>query len=252
MPSEAYRSARRDRVERLLPAAIAACEPVVVSTPLFHALGFGFLGFALLLQGTLVVRRRFDPEAVLTDIADHGATTLVAVPVMLQRILALPEPTLRRYDTSSLRAIVCSGSALSADLATKVMDAFGEILYDLYGSTEVGWAAMAGPSDLRSAPGTVGRPPRRTEVAVLDDEGRSVTRGKSGRIFVGGGMTFDGYTGGGGKESITGLMSTGDTGHLDEAGRLFVDGREDEMIVSGGENVFPGEVEESFGSRGPC
>ncbi len=199
VPKVAQRSSIAPPVEIVLSAFSQL--PLRRSNGLFSplglpAFGFGFLGFALLLQGTLVVRRRFDPEAVLADIADHGATTLVAVPVMLQRILALPEPTLRRYDTSSLRAIVCSGSALSADLATKVMDAFGEILYDLYGSTEVGWAAMAGPSDLRSAPGTVGRPPRRTEVAVLDDEGRSVTTGDNGRIFIGGGMTFDGYTDG--------------------------------------------------------
>jgi fatty-acyl-CoA synthase len=81
-------------------------------------------------------------------------------------------------------------------------------------------------------------------VAILDDEGLPVAKGKSGRIFVGSGMTFEGYTGGEGKEVIAGLMSTGDTGHVDEAGRLYVEGRGDEMIVSGGENVFPGEVED--------
>ncbi len=140
--------------------------------------------------------------------------------------------------------IVCSGSSLSAELAAWVMDTFGDILYNFYGSTETGWATVAGPSDLRTAPGTVGRPPTGTRVAILDDRGRPVTTGQSGRIFVGSGMTFEGYTGGGGKQVIAGLMCTGDTGHVDEAGRLFVEGRDDEMIVSGGENVFPGEVEE--------
>ena len=146
---------------------------LVVSPPLFHLLGFGFMGFALGLQGTLVVRDRFDPETVLSDVADHRATTLIAVPVMLQRILELPEQTRRRYDTSSLRVIVCSGSRLSAELAGSVMDGFGDILYNFYGSTETGWATVAGPSDLRSAPGTVGRPPRGTQVAILDDRGRA-------------------------------------------------------------------------------
>ncbi len=202
------------------------------------------MGFALGLQGTLVVRSRFVPENLLADVADHRATTLVAVPVMLQRILGLPEKTRRQYDTSSLRVIVCSGSRLGAELARSVMDAFGDILYNFYGSTETGWATVAGPSDLRLAPGTVGRPPRGTQVAILDDEGVPVAKGASGRIFVGSGMTFEGYTGGGSKEVIAGLMSTGDTGYVDEAGRLFVEGRDDEMIVSGGENVFPGEVEE--------
>lgn len=223
---------------------LRAHEPVIVSPPLFHALGFGFFGFALLLQGTLVVGRRFEPEAVLAAVARHRATTLVAVPVMLRRILALPKATRCSYDTSSLRVIVCSGSALSTDLAIAVMDAFGDILYNFYGSTEAGWAAMAGPSDLRAAPGTVGRPPRGTELAVLDHDGHAVARGRSGRVFVASGMAFEGYTGGGGKRVIDGLVDTGDVGHLDDAGRLYIDGRADDMIVSGGENVFPGEVED--------
>jgi len=254
LPKGARRATLTPPVDTVVSAfsqlPLRAREPVVVSPPLFHLLGFGFMGFALGLQGTLVVRSRFDPETVLADVADHGATTLVAVPVMLQRILGLPEKTRRRYDTSSLRVIVCSGSRLSAELAWSVMDAFGDILYNFYGSTETGWATVAGPSDLRLAPGTVGRQPRGTLVAILDDEGVPVANGESGRIFVGSGMTFDGYTGGEGKEVIAGLMSTGDTGYLDEAGRLFVEGRSDEMIVSGGENVYPGEVEDLLRGHG--
>ena len=248
LPKGAQRATLTPPVDMVVSAfsqlPLRAREPVVVSPPLFHLLGFGFMGFALGLQGTLVVRSRFDPETVLADIADHRATTLVVVPVMLQRILGLPEETRRRYDSSSLRVIVCSGSRLGAELASSVMDAFGDILYNFYGSTETGWVAVAGPSDLRSAPGTVGRPPNGVQVVILDDEGAPVATGTGGRIFVSSGMTFEGYTGGDTKEVIAGLMSTGDTGHVDEAGRLFVEGRDDEMIVSGGENVFPGEVEE--------
>jgi len=218
-------------------------EPVVVAPPLFHLLGFGFFGLALLLQGTLVLRRTFDPEAVLAAVARERAATLVVVPVMLRRILALPATTRLRHDTSSLRVILCSGSTLGAELALASADAFGDILYNFYGSTEVGWVAMAQPSDLRAAPGTVGRPPMGTRIAILDGRGRRLPTGKSGRIFVGSAMAFDGYTGGGGKEVVDGLMSTGDIGHLDGEGRLFVHGRADDMIVSGGENVFPEEVE---------
>jgi len=253
LPKGAQRAKLTPPVDMVVSAfsqlPLRAREPVVISPPLFHLLGFGFLGFALGLQGTLVVRSTFDPEAVLAAIADHRATTLVAVPVMLRRIIGLDEETRGRYDTSSLRVIVCSGSSLSPVLAAAVMDAFGDILYNFYGSTETGWATMAGPSDLRAAPGTVGRPPLGTRVAILDDQGRPVTSGRSGRIFVGSGMTFEGYTGGGGKLVIGGLMSTGDTGRVDAAGRLFVEGRDDEMIVSGGENVFPGEVEELMRSH---
>jgi fatty-acyl-CoA synthase len=118
------------------------------------------------------------------------------------------------------------------------------VLYNLYGSTEVAWATIATPEDLRAAPGTAGRPPMGTVVKLLDPEGREVGAGESGRIFVANEMMFEGYTGGGGKEIVGGLMSTGDVGHFDGGGRLFVDGRDDEMIVSGGENVFPREVED--------
>ena len=123
------------------------------------------------------------------------------------------------------------------------MDEFGDILYNLYGSTEVAWATIATPDELRAAPDTAGTPPRGTILRILDEGGREVPRGTSGRIFVANEMLFEGYTGGGGKQMIADLMSTGDVGRLDQTGRLFVEGRDDEMIVSGGENVFPSEVE---------
>jgi acyl-coenzyme A synthetase/AMP-(fatty) acid ligase len=168
----------------------------------------------------------------------------VVVPVMLQRILDLGADTIARYDLGTLRVIALSGSALPGELATRAMDTFGDVLYNLYGSTEVAWATIATPEDLRAAPGTAGRPPMGTVVKLLDSEGREAGPGEGGRIFVANELMFDGYTGGGGKEIIGGLMSTGDMGRFDAAGRLFVDGRDDDMIVSGGENVFPREVED--------
>src|SRR5213596_3524241 len=163
---------------------------------------------------------------------------------MLQRMLDLGEETIARYDTSSLRVIALSGSALPGELATRAMDAFGDVLYNLYGSTEVAWATIATPEDMREAPGTAGRTPRGTIVRIYGEDGQELPAGETGRIFVGNEMLFEGYTGGGGKDVIDGLMSTGDVGHFDRAGHLFVDGRDDEMIVSGGENVFPREVED--------
>ncbi len=221
-----------------------ARETTMIAAPLFHSWGFAHFTIALPLASTMVLRRRFDPEDTLRAVAHHSATALVLVPVMLQRILELGEDTIARYDTSSLRIIALSGSALPGELATRAMDVFGDVLYNLYGSTEVAWATIATPADLRAAPGTAGRPPMGTVVKLLDEQGREVPRGQTGRIFVGNEMVFEGYTGGGSKEVIAGLMSTGDVGRLDEAGRLFVEGRDDEMIVSGGENVFPREVED--------
>jgi fatty-acyl-CoA synthase len=216
----------------------------MIAAPMFHSWGFAHFSLALPLCSTLVLRRKFDPEDTLRAVAHHRASALALVPVMLQRILELGPETIARYDLHALKVVALSGSALPGELATRAMDAFGEVLYNLYGSTEVAWATIATPEDLRAAPGTAGRPPLGTVVKLLDADGREVGSREGGRIFVANEMMFEGYTGGGGKEIIGGLMSTGDVGHFDADGRLFVDGRDDEMIVSGGENVFPREVED--------
>jgi len=216
----------------------------VIAAPAFHAWGLAQVLMCALTGGVAVLHRRFDPEATLAAIAEHHADALAVVPVMLQRILALPPEVRAAHDCSSLTMVVSSGSALPGSLATAWMDAFGDNLYNFYGSTEVAAATVADPADMRAAPGTAGRPPLGTEVRLLDDDGHEVPRGQVGRIFVGNRMQFDGYTGGGSKEVVGGLMSTGDLGRFDADGRLFVEGRDDDMIVSGGENLFPREVED--------
>ena len=216
----------------------------VLAAPAFHAWGLANLSLAMGLQSTLVTSRRFDPARTLELVEQHQADTLVAVPVMIQRILELPERELNRFDTSSLRVVALSGSALAPTLATRFMDVFGDVLYSLYGSTEVAYVSVAGPTDLREAPGTAGRIVRGVEVRLVDDDDQEVPVGQTGRIFAGSGMTFEGYTSGEDKARLGGLTSTGDVGRLDEQGRLYVEGRDDDMIVSGGENVFPAEVED--------
>jgi len=245
------KGANRSQPESLDPAAalfskipFKARETTMIAAPLFHSWGFAHFTLGLGLASTLVLRRRFDPEGTLQAVAEHEATVLAVVPVMLQRILELPPEAIDRYDTSSLKIVAASGSALPGELGLKVMDHFGDVLYNLYGSTEVAWATIATPEDMRAAPGTAGRPPRGTVVRIHDEDGAEVAPCGTGRIFVGNEMLFEGYTGGGGKDVLDGLMATGDVGHFDPDGRLFVDGRDDEMIVSGGENVFPREVED--------
>ncbi|MGA8247824.1 MAG: AMP-binding protein [Nocardioides sp.] len=216
-----------------------------IAAPLFHTWGFAHLALSMLLGSTVVLRRRFDPEGCLQAVEDERCDSLVVIPVMLQRILRLPPETLDRYSLPTLKVTAASGSSLPGDLALEWMDAFGDNLYNVYGSTEVAYASIATPRDLREAPTSAGRPPWATVVKILDPQGREVPVGRAGRIFVGNGMLFEGYSGGGeSKEVIDGLMSSGDVGRFDEQGRLYVEGRDDEMIVSGGENVFPKEVED--------
>jgi fatty-acyl-CoA synthase len=245
------KGANRSQPKSLAPAAgllskipLRAEEPWMIAAPMFHSWGFAHFTLGMALGAQLVLRRKFDPEGALSACAQHECTTLVVVPVMLSRILELPPETIDRYDLRTLKIIGASGSALPGPLAGEVMDRFGDVLYNLYGSTEVAWATIAQPRDLRVAPGTAGKPPFGTIVKLYDDDGVEVADGETGRIFVGNELVFDGYTGGGNKAIVNGLMSTGDVGHFDAGGRLFVDGRDDEMIVSGGENVFPREVED--------
>jgi fatty-acyl-CoA synthase len=219
-------------------------ETMMIAAPLFHSWGFFHFVMSLPTASTLVLRRRFDPEGTLQAVQESRANVLAAVPVMIQRILALPDETLSKYDLSSVRITSLSGSALPGELALEWMNRFGDSVYNLYGSTEIAYATIATPEDLRVAPGTAGKSPRGTTVRILDESGKDVPQGEVGRIFVGNEMSFEGYTGGGGKEVVDGLLCSGDVGHIDAAGRLFIDGRDDEMIVSGGENVFPREVED--------
>ncbi len=215
-----------------------------IAAPLFHTWGFAHLALAMLLGSTVVLRRRFDPADCLSTTEAEGCESLVVIPVMLQRMMALDESTLSAHDLSRVQVVAASGSALPGDLALDWMDHFGDNLYNIYGSTEVAWASIATPGDLREAPSSAGRPPWATVVRILDEDDREVPAGESGRIFVGNSLLFEGYTGGGHKDVVDGLMSSGDVGRFGDDGRLYVEGRDDDMIVSGGENVFPQEVED--------
>jgi acyl-CoA synthetase (AMP-forming)/AMP-acid ligase II len=213
-------------------------ERVHVAAPLFHTWGYAGLQLCLALRGTLVLRRHATPESALHALATARCTALLSVPVLLHRMLDRPVPP-----GIALRVAASSGSALPGDLATRFMDTYGDCLYNLYGSTEASWVSIATPAELRAHPDTAGRPPRGTRVAVLDAGGRAVPDGVVGRIAVANPMLFDGYVDGAGRPRTGGLLPTGDLGHRDPGGLLYVDGREDDMVVCGGENVFPSAVE---------
>lgn len=220
-----------------------AKETVVVAAPTFHAWGFGQMVIAATMGCTIVMRRRFDPEATLALADEYGASGIAVVPVMLERIVDLPAAVLDRYTLSTVRFVTASGSRMRADAVIAFMDRFGDVVHNSYNATEAGQISVALPADLRHAPDTAGRPVRGTRVRLVDDDGREVAVGDVGRIVVQGASEFDGYTSGDTKASLDGWMISGDVGRLDAEGRLFVVGRDDDMIVSGGENVYPIEVE---------
>ncbi|TDC74166.1 AMP-binding protein, partial [Actinomadura sp. 7K507] len=225
---------------------LRARQTMIIEAPLFHTWGYAALQMAWALRAPVVLHRRFDPEQTLRAVASHGETTVFAVPVMLQRILELAPGIRAAHDASSLRIVAISGAALPGDLATRFMDVFGDRLYNVYGSTEASWVSIATPRDLRIDPRTAGRPPRNTKLVILDAGGRGLGRGAIGQIFAANELLFEGYTGGEPMEVRDGLLATGDLGHIDHRGLLFVDGRSDGLVVSGGENVVPRDVEDAL------
>jgi fatty-acyl-CoA synthase len=224
-------------------------EPVVVVAPMFHAWGFSQLVFAASMACTVITRRKFDPEATLELIDRHRATGLCVVPVMFDRIMELPDDVRAKYSGRSLRFAAASGSRMRPDVVTTFMDQFGDVIYNNYNATEAGMIATATPQDLRAAPDTAGKPAGGTEIRILDSDFNEVPTGEVGSIYVRNSSQFDGYTSGKTKDFHEGFMASGDVGYVDDAGRLFVVGRDDEMIVSGGENVYPIEVEKTLATH---
>jgi acyl-CoA synthetase (AMP-forming)/AMP-acid ligase II len=222
-----------------------------VAAPMFHAWGFGQLAVSATMACTVVMRRRFDPEATLEMVERHAATGLAVVPVMIERIVDLPDEVLDRYSMRALRFVTASGSRMRPDAVTTFMDRFGDIVYNSYNATEAGLISAATPKDLRASADTAGKPVVGTDLRLVDDEGREVAIGEVGRITVRSDSQFEGYTAGDTKEvdEASSYMVSGDLGRLDDAGRLYVVGRDDEMIVSGGENVYPLEVEKTLGAH---
>jgi len=239
---------RSNRVDPTAATAIIDRIPyrhddvIAITSPLFHAWGLAQMLLASALGATTTLMASFDATATLAQIERERVTVLAVVPAILQRLLA--SPALDTTDLSSLRIVASSGSALPVPVVQEWLDRVGPNLYNLYGSTEVGQATLAAPADLAAEPATAGRVLPGSVVAILDAGGTEVEPGTIGRIFVGSGAQFEQYTGGGGKEIIDGLMSSGDVGYVTPDGLLFVTGRADDMIVSGGENVFPREVED--------
>jgi acyl-CoA synthetase (AMP-forming)/AMP-acid ligase II len=252
------KGARRPPLHSISPAAailsaipLRAGERAFIAAPLLHTWGYAALQLAVLHGAPVVLARKYSPAEFLRVAEEHRVDAVFAVPVMLQRVLELPAAELdTAWSPHRPRIVAVSGSALPAELATTFMDRFGDVLYNLYGSTEVSWVSIAGPADLRAAPGTAGRAPVGTRLVILGADDRPVPPGTEGRVFVHNDLPFAGYTRAGvDVQRFGGMLGTGDIGRLDEHGLLHLTGRADDMIVSGGENVHPGPVEDLIAAR---
>ena len=222
-------------------------DVILCPAPLFHSFGLATFTFGTVLGATFVLPEKFDPKGSLDLIEAHGATAASFVPVMIKRILALPEGVRSAYDLSSLRIVMASGSAMGEGLRRQTLELFGPVLSDLYGSTEAGWVAIATPEDIKQRPKAAGKPTPGIEVRIFGEDGEEKPTGETGEIYVRSDLLFEGYTSGDGKDQRDGFMTIGDLGHLDEDGYLYIDGRADDMVVVGGENVYPAEIEEVIG-----
>lgn len=232
-------------------ARLSHRDIAIVAPPFFHGFGLGALAGQLALGATAVTRRRFDPELALADIQRHRATVFIGVPIMIQRLAALPDEIRRRYDLSALRLALTGAAPISPNTIAKFLRDFGPRLVNGYGSTEAGVVSIATPADLAYSPKTVGRPILGVSVRILRADRTPAAIGETGTVFVRGGLGFNGYTADRAgsapiKEVRDGYVNVGDMGHLDAQGRLYIDGRDDEMIVSGGENIYPREVENAL------
>jgi acyl-CoA synthetase (AMP-forming)/AMP-acid ligase II len=223
----------------VLPYKVGATH--VLASPMFHSWGWLNHRISSLLDTTEVMIARPTAEMVLDAAARHRAHLIITTPVVIRR-LAEAGPGDR--DLSSLAGVLVSGAPIPPDVIVTFRERFGDLIYNLYGSTEVGYASVASPEDLAAAPTTAGRPLPGVSVQILDPMGDPVAQGTEGEVWVGSSAAFEGYIDGGDKDRRGHLLSTGDLGLFDADGRLFIRGRNDDLIISGGENVHPTEVED--------
>jgi fatty-acyl-CoA synthase len=219
----------------------------LVVCPLYHSAAPAFVAIMLALGATVVLMNHFDPEGALAIIQRERITCSLMVPTMIVRLGNLPDATIARYDTSSLRWIMSAAAPLTTEAARRFMARFGPILWNFYGATETGLVTLAGPADHVSRPGTIGRVLRGNEIRLLDDAGAEVPRGGVGELFVRNTTMFSGYHNDAEATRASqrdGFCSVGDMGRVDADGHYYLESRKHDMVISGGVNIYPREIED--------
>lgn len=222
-------------------------ETVLVPGPLYHNAPFSAAVFALWRGSTLVTMDRFDAEAALALIERERVTWSLMVPTMLHRIFTLPAEVRDRYDLSSWRTVVHTAAPMPGWLKRAWIDWRGaDHICEVYGATEGLVRCWIGGREWLERPGSVGRPLGGGRLRILDDDGRDVPTGQQGEVFAmpaGGPRSSYRYIGADRRSTADGWESVGDIGHVDAAGYLFLADRRADLIISGGVNIWPAEVE---------
>ena len=247
----AHRSFRSTGLEAVadlvLQVGIRADDRHLVVCPLYHSAAPAFVAILMSLGATIVLMNHFDPEGALDIIARERVTCSLMVPTMLVRIANLPGDALARHDTSSLRWVMSGAAPLSTEAARRFMGRFGPILWNFYGATETGLVTLAGPGDHLSRPGTIGRAMAGNEIRLVDDAGRDTGPGEIGELYARNAMLITGYhrNAEATQESQRdGFFSVGDLARRDADGYYYLESRKHDMVISGGVNIYPREIED--------
>ena len=255
-PKGATRNYRKTGFESvadmILQVGMRSDDRHLVTCPLYHSAAPAFVAIMQSLGATVVLQNHWDPEQCLDIIQRERVTCTLMVPTMFTRILSLPQATLDRFDTRSLRWVMSAAAPLTTETARRFMERFGPVLWNFYGATETGLVTLAGPGDHVSRPGTIGRALRGNDIRLLEEDGREVPRGKVGELYVRNSTLMSGYHG---NDEATqsaqreGLYSVGDMARVDPDGYYYLESRKHDMVISGGVNIYPREIEDHLHSH---
>jgi len=215
--------------------------------PLYHSAPNSFGLRAGRLGGALVLMPRFEPEAFLALVEAERIDTIFMVPTMFIRLMKLPEQVRRKYDVSSLRHVIHAAAPCPADVKRAMIHWWGPVIYEFYGSTESGAVTFANSQDALNKPGTVGRIAPGAELRFIGEDGRALPQGEIGEIYskIAGNPDFTYHNKPEKRAEIDreGFITSGDVGYIDKDGYVFICDRKRDMVISGGVNIYPAEIE---------
>jgi len=243
-----WRSIGLDSVaDMVLQVGVRADDRHLVVCPLYHSAAPAFVAMILALGATVVLMNHFEPAGALDIIARERVTCTLMVPTMIVRIANLPDEETTRHDTRSLRWVMSAAAPLSTEAARRFMARFGPVLWNFYGATETGLVTLAGPGDHLTRPGTIGRALRGNEIRLLDDAGHDVPDGQVGELYARNAMLISGYHNNAEATRASlrdGMFSVGDLARRDADGYYYLESRKHDMVISGGVNIYPREIED--------